>query len=129
MQAAAIFFRLRRDGAVVFGFGADPDGLSLEKLKANPHGIDLGALKPRIPEVLRTPTGMVELAPEAMINDVQRLHASLERHDDQLVLISRRHLRTNNSWMHPCAINMKETTVVRISKLGKSVRSKLGFGL
>ena len=82
------------------GFGADPGGLSLDKLKANPHGIDLGALTPRIPEVLRTPTGMVELAPEAMINDVQRLHASLERHDDQLVLISRRHLRTNNSWMH-----------------------------
>lgn len=82
------------------GFGSNPGGLSLERLKANPHGVDLGPLKPRIPEVLRTPSGMVELAPEAMLADVPRLIGSLERHDDQLVLISRRHLRTNNSWMH-----------------------------
>lgn len=82
------------------GFGAVADGLSLAKLEENPHGIDLGPLKPRIPDVLRTPTGMVELAPKELLADVPRLAASLERHDDQLVLISRRHLRTNNSWMH-----------------------------
>ena len=82
------------------GFGANNEGLTLDKLKANPHGIDLGPLKPRLPEVLRTPTGMVELAPEQMLADIPRLFASLERHDDKLVLISRRHLRTNNSWMH-----------------------------
>jgi anaerobic selenocysteine-containing dehydrogenase len=82
------------------GFGANNEGLTLDKLKANPHGIDLGPLKPRLPEVLRTPTGMVELAPDQMLADIPRLLASLERHDDTLVLISRRHLRTNNSWMH-----------------------------
>jgi len=82
------------------GFGAKPDGLTLDLLKANPHGIDLGPLKPRIPEVLRTPTGMVELAPEQITKDIPKLIDSLERHEDGLVLIGRRHLRSNNSWMH-----------------------------
>ena len=45
-----------RTGPYGDGFGADPDGLSLAVLEANPHGIDLGPLQPRIPEVLRTPT-------------------------------------------------------------------------
>ena len=44
-------------------FGARPDGLTLETLKAAPHGVDLGPLRPRLPEVLRTPSGKVELAP------------------------------------------------------------------
>ena len=47
-------------------FGAKPDGLTLERLKAAPHGIDLGPLRPRLPEVLRTPTGRIELAPEPL---------------------------------------------------------------
>ena len=42
-------------------FGAVPDGLSLAQLEANPHGIDLGPLQPRLPDVLRTPSGQVEL--------------------------------------------------------------------
>ena len=54
-----------RTGPYGDGFGADPDGLTLAKLEANPHGIDLGPLQPRIPEVLRTPTGKIELAPGA----------------------------------------------------------------
>jgi anaerobic selenocysteine-containing dehydrogenase len=66
-----------------------------------PHGIDLGPLQPRLPEVLRTPSGMVELAPPAIVADVPRLRAALERssHGD-MVLIGRRQLRSNNSWMH-----------------------------
>lgn len=82
------------------GFGAVPDGLSLAKLVEQPHGVDLGPLAPRLPGVLRTPSGMVELAPEQITKDVTRLLASLERHDDGVVLIGRRHLRSNNSWMH-----------------------------
>jgi anaerobic selenocysteine-containing dehydrogenase len=81
-------------------FGARPEGLTLDKLKAAPHGIDLGALGPRIPEVLRTPSGMVELAPAALVNDVPRLVDSLGRPSDEFVLIGRRQLRSNNSWMH-----------------------------
>ena len=81
-------------------FGARPEGLTLQRLKDNPHGIDLGPLQPRVREVLRTPSGKVELAPEAVVADVDRLRASLDRPDDGFVLIGRRHLRSNNSWMH-----------------------------
>ena len=81
-------------------FGARPDGLTLEKLKAAPHGVDLGALSPRIPEVLRTQSGMVELAPAALAADVPRLLDSLDRASDEFKLIGRRQLRSNNSWMH-----------------------------
>jgi anaerobic selenocysteine-containing dehydrogenase len=81
-------------------FGANPDGLTLERLKAAPHGIDLGPLQPRLPEVLRTPTGRIELAPEPLIADVGRLRDSLGRPSDRFMLIGRRHLRSNNSWMH-----------------------------
>ena len=82
-------------------FGDDPDGLTLAKLEAAPHGIDFGALQPRIPEVLRTASGKIELAPEPIVADLDRLRASLARHrNGDIVLIGRRQLRSNNSWMH-----------------------------
>ena len=84
-------------------FGANPDGLTLERLKGAPHGIDLGPLQPRVPEVLRTPSGRIELAPEPLIADVARLRDSLGRGADGFMLIGRRHLRSNNSWMHNVA--------------------------
>ena len=81
-----------------------PYGLTLADLEAQPHGVDLGPLQPRIPEVLRTPSGKVELAPEALVGDVARLQAALadaaDADPDAVVLIGRRHLRSNNSWMH-----------------------------
>jgi anaerobic selenocysteine-containing dehydrogenase len=89
-----------RLGAYGDAFGARPDGLTLERLKATPHGIDLGPLQPRIPEVLKTRSGRIELAPEPLIADAARLRESLDRIDDGFVLIGRRHLRSNNSWMH-----------------------------
>jgi anaerobic selenocysteine-containing dehydrogenase len=83
---------------------AGPYRLTLDTLLEHPHGVDLGPLQPRLPEVLRTPSGMVELAPEPLVADVERLRASLarahNRDDGILVLIGRRHLRSNNSWMH-----------------------------
>jgi anaerobic selenocysteine-containing dehydrogenase len=82
------------------GFGARPDGLSLERLLANPHGVDLGPLQPRLPEALRTPSGLVELCPAPIVEDVPRLRVALTRPADGLVLVGRRHLRSNNSWMH-----------------------------
>lgn len=89
-----------RLGAYGDGFGADPDGLNLAKLKAAPHGIDLGPLQPRIPEVLRTASGTVELAPEVLVADAARLAGVLHHSPHGFVLIGRRHLRSNNSWMH-----------------------------
>ncbi|MEO6775350.1 MAG: molybdopterin-dependent oxidoreductase [Kofleriaceae bacterium] len=81
-------------------FGQVPDGLSLARLRAHPEGIDLGELAPRIPEVLRTPSGKIELAPAMLVADLARLTADLERPVPELVVIGRRQLRSNNSWMH-----------------------------
>ena len=82
-------------------FGAREGGLTLAALEQAPHGIDFGPLKPRIPEVLRTESGMIELAPEPLVADVDRLREALTRDQDGgPVLVGRRHLRSNNSWMH-----------------------------
>ena len=96
-----------RLGAYGDGFGAEPEGLTLRKLLGQPHGIDLGPLRPRIPEVLRTPSGQVELCPDPLAADVVRLRAALDRPGDGLVLVGRRHLRSNNSWMHNVPALMK----------------------
>ncbi|MFD9854552.1 molybdopterin oxidoreductase family protein [[Kitasatospora] papulosa] len=77
-----------------------PYGLTLEQLLAHPHGIDLGPLKPRLPEVLRTRSGRIELLPAPIAADLPRLRASLGARPAGFVLVGRRHLRSNNSWMH-----------------------------
>jgi anaerobic selenocysteine-containing dehydrogenase len=78
-----------------------PYGLTLDELENSPHGVDLGPHRPRLPELLRTPSGMVELAPPAIVADVERLRAALARErNGGIVLIGRRQLRSNNSWMH-----------------------------
>jgi anaerobic selenocysteine-containing dehydrogenase len=81
-------------------FGTEPDGLTLQRLRDSPHGIDLGPMTSRIPEILRTPSGRVELAPEPIMADIPRLRESVDSPTDGLLLIGRRHLRSNNSWMH-----------------------------
>jgi anaerobic selenocysteine-containing dehydrogenase len=97
-----------RTGPYGDGFGADPDGLSLARLEAQPHGIDLGPLQPRLPGVLLTPSGKVELAPEPITADVPRLRATLDdANGEGIVLIGRRDLRSNNSWMHNLDILVK----------------------
>lgn len=77
-----------------------PYALSLDDLLAAPHGIDLGALQPRLPDALRTPSGLIELAPAVLVDDLQRLAAVLTEPPPDLVLVGRRDLRSNNSWMH-----------------------------
>jgi anaerobic selenocysteine-containing dehydrogenase len=95
---------LLRSGPYGDHFGARPGGLTLAVLEANPHGVDLGPLRPRLPGVLRTPSGRIELAPEPIVADVPRLLAALDRGTNgSLVLIGRRQLRSNNSWMHNLA--------------------------
>ncbi len=97
-----------RAGPYGDAFGARQDGLSLAALEAAPHGIDLGPLQPRLPDALRTLSGRIELVPEPIAADVARLRASLHRGAvDQLVLIGRRQLRSNNSWMHNLPVLVK----------------------
>jgi anaerobic selenocysteine-containing dehydrogenase len=100
--------RIGPDRLVDLMLRGGPYGLTLDKLLENPHGIDLGPLEPRLPELLRTPSGMIELAPPTLIADVERLRASLLRSaSGGLVLIGRRHVRSNNSWMHNVNVLVK----------------------
>jgi anaerobic selenocysteine-containing dehydrogenase len=89
------------------GFGSDPDGWSLERLQRHEHGVDLGPLESRIPAMLATPTGMVELAPEPIIQDLRRLSDRIDTKPDGLMLIGRRELRSNNSWLHNIGVLVK----------------------
>ncbi|WP_225731947.1 MULTISPECIES: molybdopterin-dependent oxidoreductase [unclassified Nocardia] len=77
--------------------------LNLQVLLDNPHGIDLGPLRPRLPGALRTESRRVELAPRELLDDVARLLARLADTAPDVVLIGRRQLRSNNSWMHNVA--------------------------
>jgi anaerobic selenocysteine-containing dehydrogenase len=89
-------------------YGENPDGLTLQHFRDRPHGIDLGPMAPRVRELLNTPSGKIELAPEYITNDVPRLAQRLERsRNGELLLISRRHLRSNNSWMHNVKVLVK----------------------
>jgi anaerobic selenocysteine-containing dehydrogenase len=80
-------------------------GLTLRKLKKAVHGIDLGPLKPCLPARLRTTDKRIDLAPEAIVKDVERvkskfLDGALHESNGHLLLIGRRQLRSNNSWLH-----------------------------
>jgi len=84
-------------------------GLTLRKLKAAPHGIDLGPLTLCLPQRLRTADKQIDLAPEVLVQDVARvkakflaeeLNGAAQPSNGHLLLIGRRQLRSNNSWMH-----------------------------
>ncbi|MBF6173457.1 molybdopterin-dependent oxidoreductase [Nocardia blacklockiae] len=91
-------------------------GLNLRVLLDHPHGIDLGPLRPRLPEVLRTASQRVELAPRPLLDDVDRLRARLADDPPEMVLIGRRQLRSNNSWMHnvPALVGGSNTCTLHI---------------
>jgi anaerobic selenocysteine-containing dehydrogenase len=88
-------------------YGKSPDGLTLEKLKAQPNGVNFGPMIPQVPEVLGTSDGKIRLAPQYLLDDLPRLAERLDRPPDDLVLVSRRHLRSNNSWLHNVGALMK----------------------
>ncbi len=99
---------LIRTGPYGDGYGVDPDGLTLTRLEEATHGIDLGPLHPRLPHALCTPSGMIELSPEPLLADVARLRASMTREPNGgFRLIGRRHVRSNNSWMHNIDVLVK----------------------
>ena len=73
---------------------------SLDELRAHPHGIDYGPMQPCLPDRLFTADARVMLAPPAFVADLARLEADLAAPVPELVIIGRRQLRSNNSWMH-----------------------------
>jgi anaerobic selenocysteine-containing dehydrogenase len=97
-----------RTGPFGDAFGSVPGGASLQHLIDNPHGVDYGALEPRLPDVLRTPSGRIELAHPTLMADVPRLAEAMVRLAAQsMVLVGRRDLRSNNSWMHNIEVLVK----------------------
>ena len=88
-------------------YGENPDGVTLDKLKAQPNGINFGPMVPQVPEILGTADGKIRLAPQYLLDDLPRLAGRLDRAPDELVLVSRRHLRSNNSWLHNVGPLMK----------------------
>ncbi|MGZ4529548.1 MAG: molybdopterin-dependent oxidoreductase [Mycobacterium sp.] len=88
-------------------YGKNPGGLTLDLLKANPNGIDFGPMVPQVPDILGTPDKKIRLAPQYLLDDLPRLAARLERPAEPLVLVSRRHLRSNNTWLHNVPALMK----------------------
>ncbi|MFI7639171.1 molybdopterin-dependent oxidoreductase [Nonomuraea sp. NPDC049400] len=120
-----------------YGEWAGKGDLSLRKLLDNPHGLDLGPLEPRLGEVLKTHSGLIELAPPQLIEDVERLRGKLAEEPPEIVLIGRRHLRSNNSWLHnvgplvggsnTCTLQINPADVARLGLDGEAVvRSATG---
>jgi anaerobic selenocysteine-containing dehydrogenase len=77
-----------------------PKGLSRRRLEESPHGVDLGPLEPSLLRRLATSDGKVQLAPERHVQDLERAALALATVVPPLVLVGRRHVRSNNSWMH-----------------------------
>ncbi|MGW4960364.1 molybdopterin-dependent oxidoreductase [Nonomuraea sp. NPDC004186] len=114
-----------------YGEWAGKGDLSLRKLLDNPHGLDLGPLEPRLDEVLKTASGLIELAPPQIVEDVERLRGKLDEDPPEIVLIGRRHLRSNNSWLHnvgplvggsnTCTLQINPADVTRLGLDGEAV--------
>jgi anaerobic selenocysteine-containing dehydrogenase len=81
-------------------FGLKPDGLNLARVRAADGGIDLGPLQPRLPELLRTESGRIELAPAPLVADLAHALNLLTQPAPAMQIIGRREVRSNNSWMH-----------------------------
>ena len=94
--AQMIDFGLR---AGVYG-DASEHKLSVAMLADHPHGVDLGALKPNLAARLKTADGHVQAAPAVILADLARFAAQPVPMVNELLLIGRRHVRSNNSWMH-----------------------------
>ncbi|MDB5702301.1 MAG: anaerobic dehydrogenase [Sphingomonadales bacterium] len=98
-----LFDILIRGGPEGDAFGRVPDGLTLERVKAFPHGLDLGSLDENmLAKVLRTPDRLVDLAPPQITSEVPRIVAALEEAavPGSLLMIGRRDIRSKNAWMH-----------------------------
>jgi anaerobic selenocysteine-containing dehydrogenase len=97
--------RLNPRRIVDVGLRIGPYRLSIGKLRKTPGGIDLGPLQPSLPGALYTKNKRINLAAELILDDLPRAARLLlaPSNDDELLLIGRRHLRSNNSWMHNSA--------------------------
>lgn len=99
---ATAFVKLQAEGVLAkLGLASAPP-LSIAALKAQPHGVDLGPLQPSLPDRLQNKDKRIRCAIPELLGDIPRLERALfaPRAEGELRLIGRRHLRSNNSWMH-----------------------------
>ena len=104
-------------------------GMSLAKLKANPHGVDLGPLQPCLQQRLQTEDGLIHIAPQLYLDDLKRLDASglldqARNPDYPFAMISRRLPRSHNTWTqnshrlvkgkNPCTVQMSVADADRL---------------
>ena len=76
-------------------------GMTLNKLKKNAHGLDLGPLKTMLPQALKHKDKQIHLNVDFYQADLARVQAMMQNYDDsEILLIGRRHVRSNNSWLH-----------------------------
>jgi anaerobic selenocysteine-containing dehydrogenase len=101
-RAARFIDFLIRSGPFGDRFGLKPDGLTLAQLQQAMHGLDLGPMAPRIRSAIATPNGKIQLVPTLMKRGMASLSADLSSEEKPTVLrmVGKRHLRSNNSWMH-----------------------------
>jgi anaerobic selenocysteine-containing dehydrogenase len=120
---------LVRIGPFGDGFGADPDGVTLAKLLEHPEGIDCGPMEPRLAEVIVHTDGRVQLCPPEYAAEVATLVTELDGDWPEFVLIGRRQLRSNNSWMHnlPDLVRGSNTCTLQLS-LGDAQRLGIAAG-
>ncbi|WP_257539170.1 molybdopterin-dependent oxidoreductase [Sphingobium sp. CFD-1] len=89
-----------RSGPFGDRFGAVADGLTLDSFRDKPDGLLIGPAIPRAQEGFETASGKIEIAPALILSDIPRLEQALIAETPSLLLVSRRHLRSLNSWMH-----------------------------
>ena len=105
------------------GFRPWRRGLRLRDLEAHPSGVDLGPLRPSLGALLAKRRRRLDLAPKIMLAELARLsddRAAIARDDDELLLIGRREMRSNNSWFHNLPLSTKD-----LDPLGKPDRCTL----
>jgi anaerobic selenocysteine-containing dehydrogenase len=90
--------KLGPEAILAFGLKLGPHKVTLRQLRAAPHGIDFGPLEPRLPARLGTRDKAVDVAPRIYLDDLPRLERAAA--PNGLVMIGRRQLRSNNSWLH-----------------------------
>ncbi|MCK7594638.1 molybdopterin-dependent oxidoreductase [Pseudomarimonas salicorniae] len=98
---------------IAAGLRAGGSGITLDQLEAAPHGLDLGPLKPSLLRRLQTASGCIECAPPLFLDALGQLAAPASAAAEDgfpLRLIGRRHVRSNNSWMHNAARLVKGPT-------------------
>jgi len=80
---------------------SSPHKISLAEVESHKNGYDMGPLKPRLPERLKTEDQLINCAPEMPLKDLMAFKTeTAQPSDGKFSLIGRRHIRSNNSWLH-----------------------------